>query len=607
MAKRYRPGRTLLVFFIGIAVMYGLAALGGEWKPRLGLDLEGGTRITLTTISQGVTREKLEQARTIVDQRVNGSGVAEADVTTSGSNKIVVEIPGANSKDLTDTVKRTAQLRFRIVAGTAPGTPVETTPGDETSPSDGATPSGQATPSDQASPSDQAGKKGQKADQGKKNNKKKNKAGKTATPKPRVAPRLADETPSPASTTQPATPQSTETTPATPEPTASEPTQPAQTAKGASIDDPIAWSQDPGDEWTQKFAEFTCPTDEDKTAPVADDPAQPLITCDEDGNKFLLSKSVIEGTQLKSAGAGIPQNGTTWAVTLSFKSSARKAFADTTKALYANGGQFAIVLDGQVISYAGVNQPILDGNAEITGSFTQEEATSLSNSLKFGALPVRFENPPRIETIGPSLAGNQLQAGMRAGAIGLIVVMLWCLLYYRGLGLVVVASLFVAAAVTYPAVLLLGHAANFTLTLPGIAGLIIGVGVTADSFVIFFERIRDEMREGRSMRVAVETGWKRARKTRVAANTVSLLSAAVLYTFAIGAVKGFGFTLGLSTLIDLAVLFWFTKPMVSTLAKFKFFNGGGELSGLSASTLGMDQLGVNSMAPGTPSVGGGRA
>jgi preprotein translocase subunit SecD len=166
--------------------------------------------------------------------------------------------------------------------------------------------------------------------------------------------------------------------------------------------------------------------------------------------------------------------------------------------------------------------------------------------------------------------------------------MLYCLLYYRGLGLVVVSSLFVAAGITYGMVLLLSEAAGFTLTLPGIAGLIIAVGITADSFVIYFERIRDEMREGKSMRVAVETGWARARVTRIAANTVSILSALVLYIFATGAVKGFGFALGLSTLIDLAVLFWFTKPLVSWLAQFRSFNSGHRLSGLSPETLGLD-------------------
>jgi preprotein translocase subunit SecD len=263
-------------------------------------------------------------------------------------------------------------------------------------------------------------------------------------------------------------------------------------------------------------------------------------------------------------------------------------FADTTTALNQNQGTFAIVLDGTVISYAGVNEPILDGNAQITGDFTEADARSLSNSLKYGALPIKFAEPT-VVTIGPSLAGNQLSAGILAGAAGLLIVMLYCLVYYRGLGLVVVASLLVAGVITYGMVLVLAKAAGFTLTLPGIAGLIVGVGITADSFIVYFERIRDEMRDGRSMRVAVETGWARARNTCLAADAVSILAAVVLYIFAIGVVRGFAFALGISTLIDVAVFFWFTKPMMTLLAKRRFFNTGQRFSGLSRETLGIDE------------------
>jgi len=195
-----------------------------------------------------------------------------------------------------------------------------------------------------------------------------------------------------------------------------------------------------------------------------------------------------------------------------------------------------------------------------------------------------------VETVGPSLAGDQLSAGLTAGAIGLLLVMIYCLVYYRGLGVVVLGSLVVAAALTYALILLLSTTANFTLTLPGIAGLIVAVGITADSFIVFFERIRDEMRDGRSMRVAVEHGWARARNTCLAADAVSLLAALVLYIFAAGVVKGFAFTLGVSTLIDLVVFFWFTHPLVSWLARYPFFHRGHRLSGLDAGALGVDRI-----------------
>jgi preprotein translocase subunit SecD len=375
--------------------------------------------------------------------------------------------------------------------------------------------------------------------------------------------------------------------------------QPQVTQKGASVNNPLAWVQNPGIEWLEKFSTFVCPSGKKAQAPVADDPDKPLIACDDKGQKFLLSKSLIEGTELKSASYGTPQNGVGWAVNLGFKSSARKVFGDTTTALNQNGGTFAIVLDNKVISYAGVNEPILDGNAQITGDFKESEASSLANSLKYGALPLKFDTT--VETIGPSLAGNQLSAGIIAGVVGLLIVMLYCLVYYRGLGLVVVASLLIAGVITYGTVLVLAKAAGFTLTLPGIAGLIVAVGITADSFIVYFERIRDEMRDGRSMRVAVETGWASAMKTCLAADAVSVLAAVVLYIFAIGVVRGFAFTLGVSTLIDVAVFFFFTKPMMTLLATRRFFNSGHRFSGLSRETLGVDEL------PRNARLAGGRA
>jgi preprotein translocase subunit SecD len=540
-----------LIFFIAVAVLYGLAAIGGTWKPRLGLDLEGGTRITLQA-TEKTNATKLEQARSIIDARVNGTGVSEAEVTVQGSKNIVVEIPGKNSKNLVDSVKRTAQLRFRLVYGSGqPGIPAPASPSATPSGSPSGSPNSTSTP--EATPS--------------------------ATPKPRVAPRFADPTPTP-TPTDAATP----TGPVAP----ASPTPPAQTKKGASVDDPLAWALNPGDEWLAKYQAFTCPPKGTEAAPVTDNPDQPLITCDENGIKYLLSKAVIEGTSLKSASAGIPQNSTAWAVSLGLKGSARKTFADISRKLFNNGGQFAIVLDGKVLSAPGFDGVITDGNAQITGTFSEAEATSLANSLKYGALPIKFAADPLVEVVGPSLAGDQLSAGIFAGIVGLLIVMIYCLLYYRGLGLVVIASLIIAAIVTYATVLVLAKAASFTLTLPGIAGLIVAVGITADSFIVYFERIRDEMRAGKSMRVAVESGWVRARNTCLAADAVSLLAAVVLYIFAIGVVRGFAFALGISTIIDVVVFFWFTKPMVSLLARRSFFNSGNRLSGLSKETLGVE-------------------
>jgi preprotein translocase subunit SecD len=298
---------------------------------------------------------------------------------------------------------------------------------------------------------------------------------------------------------------------------------------------------------------------------------------------------MIEGNELDDAAAVIPQNQVNYVVSLDFNGEGTKTFAKISEALVGTEKQFAVVLDGQVLSAPTMEALITNGQAQIEGNFTQASAKSLATSLKYGALPVQFSDFS-VETVGPSLAGDQLSAGITAGIFGLILVMLYCLVYYRGLGIVVVSSLLVAGSATYALVLLLSKTANFTLTLPGIAGLIVAVGITADSFIVYFERIRDEMREGRSMRVAVEAGWVRARATCLAADAVSLLAAIVLYIFAAGVVRGFAFALGLSTLIDLVVFFWFTKPLVSVLARRHFFNGGGRLSGLSASTLGIDKI-----------------
>lgn len=578
MAKNAsRPGRRLIVFAILIAAMYGGIALQGVWAPKLGLDLQGGTRITLeasTATGDEITPEKMEEARGIIDQRVNGQGVAEAEVAVQGNRNIVVEIPGERRTDLVDDVSQTAQLRFRLVALAAPGQ-TQPKPSEQPSGSPSEQPSGSPSskptkkPSDGASPRNRALSSGlvaadQKAGSTKDGKKNAGKGGKGGN---------ASDQPSPS-----AEPAPQEGLPGT-------------TPEGAPVDQPLKWQDNPGDEWIQKFSAFSC---DDK--PMPDQRDQPLIACDEDGNKYLLSASMIQGTQLTGAEAGIPQQQVQWVVNLTFDKTARETFANVTRQivnasspLTGQQKQFAIVLDGKVLSAPVVNGVIPNGRAEISGDFNQESAQSLANSLKYGALPLTFTAPAVTEE-GPTLAADQLSAGLLAGAIGLGLVLIYCMLYYRGLGIVVVASLGVAAIVTFGVILAMSQAVNFTLTLPGIAGLIVGVGITADSFIVYFERIRDEMREGKSMRVAVEVGWVRARATCLAADAVSLLAAVVLYIFAIGVVKGFAFALGITTLIDLAVFFLFTKPMVTWLAKFTFFNSGHKWSGLSPETIGIDYI-----------------
>ena len=321
-----------------------------------------------------------------------------------------------------------------------------------------------------------------------------------------------------------------------------------------------------------------------------DDPDLYLVTCDRDGTtKFLLAPAAVKGTEIKSAAAGLDTtNGAGWLVELQFKSKGTNQFKDITSKLVSNPSptnEFAVTLDGLVVSHPYVQNAIVDGNAQISGDFTKKDAKDLADVLKYGALPLSFQTG-EVQTISPTLGSDQLHAGLVAGALGLFLVVLYSFLYYRGLGIVTVLSLAVAGFLTYGMIVYLGHAISFTLSLAGVAGTIVAIGITADSFVVFFERLRDEVRDGRSLRAAVETGWVRARRTIIAADLVSILAAAVLYVVSIGAVRGFAFTLGLTTVIDLFVVFFFTKPIMTLLARTTFFGKGNKWSGLDPDRLG---------------------
>ncbi len=612
--KTSRPGRTLALFLAAVLAMFAAAAAIGNWKPKLGLDLQGGTRITLqakTDTGGGVTRAKLDEAVGIISSRVNGAGVAEAEVTTQGEDIIIVEIPGAGNKDLERTLGSTAQLRFRLVElfqgppqpqpSAVPTTPADTS-GTSPAPNETAsTPKGTSSPK---TPSTTTTKPPAITAPTGEPSPSKNRAAarwfvKKTTPTPPT------DTASPAAT--PTTPAPTTPAPTTPAPTTPAPTTAAPTTGGPptallppdleQIPDPLNWQ--PSAEWQQKFVAFKCP-EAGAVAQEQDIPSQPLLACDDAGFKYLLGPAIIEGTQLDDARAELPQGGASYVVNLDFNGEASKTFADITSAIANKTNpmtgqqeQFAIVLDTVVISAPVVNSPILNGQAMIQGSeqdpFTQESATSLANSLKYGALPLSFAIQ-QVTNEGPELASNQLQAGLIAGVIGLLLVVVYCLAYYRGLGLVVIASLLIAGLLVYVSVLLLGWAYGFTLTLPGIAGLIVAVGITADSFIVYFERLRDEVRDGKTLRTSVETGWARARATILAADAVTILAALVLFIFAIGVVKGFAFALGLTTLIDVFVVFFFTKPMVTLLSRTRFFGQGHKWSGLDRQHLGMPPL-----------------
>ena len=568
-----RPGRALIALVVLIALMIlgifvsapGALSVKDKFKPKLGLDLEGGTSITLTprtTNGSKVTKQALDQAVKILRSRVDAFGVSEAEVAVEGSN-IVISIPGKENKDILDQVRQTAELRFRPVLAVAAGTTAPTT-----SPSPSTSPSGTATPKPSSSST-----------------------GTVASPAPtssRSIPRALLQGAKPAAAAGSGVKAAT----TTPTPTASPP--------GGSTPQPSATPTTPQQVSTdvqQKFVALDC-SDLTKVremlrAPGGDDPKQPMVTCQDDGSaKFLLGPAEVLGTDISSASAGLETNAQGaasggWQVNLDFTGKGSKKFASITGRLAKNQSplnQFGIVLDGLVVSAPSVSETIV-GSARITGNFNQKSATDLANVLKYGALPLTFD-PGQVEEISATLGSDQLHAGLVAGAIGLLVVVIYLFIYYQGLGIVSVSSLMVAGLLTYLSVVFLGHYIGFRLSLAGVAGLIVAIGITADSFIVYFERLRDEVREGRTMRVAVESGWVRARRTILSADAISFLAAVVLYVLSVGSVRGFAFTLGLTTLIDVVVVFLFTKPIITLLARTKFFGQGHHWSGLSPDRLG---------------------
>ncbi|MWA06443.1 protein translocase subunit SecD [Actinomadura sp. LD22] len=569
-----KPGRTLFALFAVIAILAGVALLQGQTKPKLGLDLAGGTTVTLTAKTEKGKNPPsglMDQAVKIMTQRVNGLGVSDAEVAKQGSNNIVVNVPGEGQSRVVGLIGTTAKLQFRQVFAYADGKPTAA----------GATPSPSATPSGTASPS------------GKPTTKPSGSPSASATPRKRaVSDALAAPTPKPSGSGSPSPTASPSASPSSPlvSPTPSTGTQtyPGVTDKAV----------------IQQFESLDC-YNGDRHAPGANDPKRKFVAACaqkvEDGQvgKYILGPVRVLGENVKSATAMPPnsqQGQASWSVSLKFDGKGAKQFGDVTtdasKAYQSDSSspqaQVAIVLDGQVVSAPQINQgAITGGSASIDGpadSFTQQYATDLANVLKYGALPLEFKQSS-IDEVSSTLGSDQLTGGLIAGAIGLGLVVVYCMLYYRGLGLVAVSSLIVASVITYEAVVILGEGMGFRLSLPHIIGLIVSIGITADSFIVYFERLRDELRAGRRLRSSVENAWKRARRTILVADAVTFLAAVVLYFLAVGGVAGFAFAMGLTTLIDLVVVFFFTKPMVALLSRTRFFGRGHPMSGLDAKRL----------------------
>ncbi|MBN9631546.1 protein translocase subunit SecD [Leifsonia sp. TF02-11] len=507
--------RSLTWLGVIVVVLLGTLTAGvlfsnATWLPKLALDLEGGTQIILAPQvenGQTVQQQQLDQAVSIIRQRIDASGVSEAQISTEGSRNIVVSLPGKPDQQTLDRVKASARLDFRPVLATSG-------PTNEVVGADG-----------------------------------------KSTPAPSPAPGL----------------QSTPSTKPT---------------NGSDL----AWVTP---ELQAQFAAYDCAANKNKDLSAAPTD-KPLITCDDSNSvKYLLGPVEVKGQNISDASAGIMQssqgvsNGQ-WAVNIVFDGTGTKQFAAVTTRLIALQGaqnQFAIVLDGRVISAPTTNAAITDGKPQISGNFTEQSAKALADQLKFGALPFSFKVQSQ-DDISATLGTSQLISGLIAGLIGLILVGIYTFFQYRLLGFVTIFSLVVAGALTWLTISLLSWHYDYRLSLAGVAGLIVAIGFTADSFIVYFERIRDELRDGRSLESAVEAGWGRARRTIYASKATNLLAAIVLYVLAAANVRGFAFTLGLTTIIDVIVVLLFTHPTLQLLAKTRFFSSGHPLSGLDPDALG---------------------
>ncbi len=598
-----RARRTLTALIVLLVVASGglVAAVqlsDARYAPLLGLDLAGGTQIVLTpklTSGSGeITEDEIQQSIAIIRQRVDSSGVSEAQISASGNN-INVDLPGdpAQQRQAAALVTQSAQLRFRPVLVQAPAdlAPAPAAPegGDPAAPQEEGAPGqddAQPTPPDGASvappPEGDGGEGGEPAPEPS-----------DATSNSLVPGALLADPAAPAAPSEEVPPAGEEAPAAPVPPDAAIPeglSPPANAAAGTPSD-----LEQITPEIAGAFEGLDCSDPTDVGTSLDDDPDAPIVTCDTEGqSKFILGPVELEGTNLKTASAGLGQTQTgaatnEWQVTLDLDNEGAKTFLDITSRisnLPPPNNQFAIVLDGSVVSAPQVTQPIAGGSASISGGgITQASAKTLADQLKFGALPISFEKQTESQ-ISPALGAEQLQRGLIAGLIGLGLVALYSLLQYRALGLVTIGSLLIAGLSTYLAIALLGWAQGYRLSLAGVAGLIVAIGITADSFIVFFERIRDEVREGRPLIPAVETAWKRARRTIIISDVINFLAAVVLYVLAVGNVRGFAFTLGLTTLIDLVVVVMFTHPVIVLISRWKFFSQGHKLSGFDAEHLG---------------------
>ena len=588
------PWRKIIVLLVVLAIAVGGMALQKLWTPKLGLDLVGGTSILLRADVEGggtPSSDQMAEAVNIIRNRV--ADIAEVEVNTQGDRYVLIEVPGATPKKTRDMVGQTAELRFRQVLGMLPNTPPAEQPGggnqqggegDQNSQgdqSDGQNDADSSQEQDNAEDTGNAGD-GNADDAGNDGDADGESAGQDSSNSGQDQDDSANRN---RAVTDAVTAQDSDGKNSGKN-GSDGPDSGNQGKKGSGSDGPEIAQAGASQQQMTELQNFKCKDTENQT----DRADEPLYTCDREGDyKYILGPALIQGTNLTDASAGIPQQTAQWVVQLELDNEGKNRFAEASRSMYTLQqplNQFAIVLDSEVISAPQINEPIPGGQASIEGNFNETEAQDLAQVLKYGSLPLSFHED-EVSQVSPTLGSDQLRLGLIAGGIGMILVLIYALLYYRALGFVVMFSLVIAAGVTYVAAVWLGEGQGFTLTLAGVAGLIVAIGITADSFVVFFERIRDEMREGKTPRAAVEAAWDRAKRTILISDAVSMIAAVVLYLLSVGGVRSFAYALGLTTVVDVIVVFLFTKPLTTLLVRTKFFGRGHSLSGLNASKIGI--------------------
>ena len=542
---------------LSIGVFRGEAAL----TPKLALDFEGGTQILLaprTDNEASVSQEQVQQAVSIIRQRVDASGVTEAEVTTMGGTNIAVAIPGQPDDETLQRIQASARLDFRPVLAVALNTPAVDPVAEDGTPDD---------------------------------------ATDDAAADPAVEPDAADD----------AAPEAE---------TDGSGVDPASGVLPSEAWFPEPRPTEPGtQEWItpqlgEFFANFTCDSEAALNAGESSEDL-PMVSCDQFGTmKYVLGPVEMSGDAVEDAVAGqaTTQTGAPtgqWAVNITLDDEGTRTFAGISQRLFGAAeplNQFAFVIDGQVLSAPTMNAQILDGRPQITGAFTQQDAETIADQIKYGALPISFDIQSQ-EAISPTLGATQLQIGLITGLVGLALVVIYSLFQYRALGLLTVSSLLVAGIITYLLLLFLSWRQGYRLSLPGLVGIIIAIGITADSFIVYFERIRDALRDGFTLDTAVSKGWSRALRTIFASDAINFLAAGILFALSVGGVRHFAFTLGLTTLVDLLVVALFTHPMMTFLARTRFYANGHPASGLDPRQLGAVYRGRAEFRPVIPSTG----